>query len=157
MSNQAHTKVRQDVAKKRREYLQTAAWSGTMGCCGWSLMVGFGLLTVLSVGAFVLSITGNYGLPSLMWLFPALLTGSVTYLGFNCISTAHKMADDNDYVPPVREQIDTLPADEILVRGSDEPTAKPDELLRAPQAAVAEPAEELLRAEQDANEGPPDR
>jgi len=43
-------------------------------------------------------------------------------------------------------QLAALPADEILVRASDQPTATPDELLRAAQAATKTNSEELLRA-----------
>jgi hypothetical protein len=45
------------------------------------------------------------------------------------------------------EQIAALPAEEILLRGSDEPVSAPEELLRAGWAATVEPAEALLRAE----------
>lgn len=47
----------------------------------------------------------------------------------------------------IREQIATLPADEVLLRGSDQPTSSPYELLRVAQAGTQTGEEELLRAE----------
>jgi len=58
---------------------------------------------------------------------------------------------DLSYVPPVAEQIAALSADEILLRGSDEPAIGPEELLRAARAGTAEQAEELLRADVQVN------
>ena len=49
------------------------------------------------------------------------------------------------YVPPVREQIAALSAEEVLVRASDPPTATPMELPRAAHEATQTAAEELLR------------
>jgi hypothetical protein len=58
---------------------------------------------------------------------------------------------DLPYVPTVTEQIAALSADEILLRGSDEPAIGPEELLRAARAGTAEQAEELLRADVQVN------
>jgi hypothetical protein len=49
------------------------------------------------------------------------------------------------YVPPVAEQLAALPADKVFLRGSDQPTATPDELLRAAQARTEVDEESLLR------------
>ena len=52
-----------------------------------------------------------------------------------------------EYVSPVREQLLQLPADEILVRGADQPAVAPQELLRAAQSQAGDRAEvELLRS-----------
>ncbi len=54
------------------------------------------------------------------------------------------MAKSNPYVPPVTP--DTLPADEILVRGSEEPpVAQSEVLLRAAHRGKETPKEEWLR------------
>jgi len=49
------------------------------------------------------------------------------------------------YVPPAREQIAALPANEILVRGCDQPSARPEELLRAARNGMDGRADELMR------------
>ena len=56
------------------------------------------------------------------------------------------------YVPPVAEQTAALPAEDILLRGSDRPAANPAELLRAAHAGMAGPAGELLRSTDEAVE-----
>jgi hypothetical protein len=68
------------------------------------------------------------------------------YVGRTAVSSL-KEARSLPYVPPVAEQISALPAEKILVRCSNEPTATPEELLRAAQARAEQPAEELLRAD----------
>jgi len=40
-----------------------------------------------------------------------------------------------------------LPADEVLLRGTDQPTSGPGELLRQAYAATETEAEQLLRAD----------
>jgi len=62
-------------------------------------------------------------------------------------ASAHE-AKTISYVPPVREQLGNLPAEAILVRGSDLPGAAPGELLRAARGVEDKAAEELLRAGQ---------
>ncbi len=52
------------------------------------------------------------------------------------------------YTPPAWKQIATLPDEDILVRGSDPPSAASDELLRAAREGVETDAEELVRAGQ---------
>ena len=58
------------------------------------------------------------------------------------------------YVPPVAEQLAALPANEILVRGSDEPAAAASELVR-PASDRETVSDELLRPE-EANHGESD-
>ena len=62
------------------------------------------------------------------------------------------MDDDNLYVPPVREQIANLPTKDVLLRGSNLPTASSDGLLRAAHPRTTDSPGELLRA----NEPPTD-
>ena len=59
-----------------------------------------------------------------------------------------------EYVPPVAEQLAALPAADVLLRGSDQPAAAPDELLRPAHEGMETDAEELLRAGQGADEKP---
>jgi hypothetical protein len=55
--------------------------------------------------------------------------------------------EDVPYVPTVAEQIAALPAEEVLLRSSDQPIPLPEELLRPAHAGAGDMAEELLRAE----------
>jgi hypothetical protein len=48
------------------------------------------------------------------------------------------------YIPPVTP--DTLPAEEMLVRGSEEPQAGSETLVRPSTATRETPAEQLLRS-----------
>ena len=66
--------------------------------------------------------------------------------GFAEIIMALWEPDAIPYTPPAWHQIDALPAEEVLVRASDQPAVTPEELLRAAQAGTVEPAQELLRA-----------
>ena len=67
-------------------------------------------------------------------LFRSIATailGSIACSSCCTILNAHDRLVGLAYVPPVAEQIAALPAEEILLRGSDQPAATPDELLRA--------------------------
>jgi hypothetical protein len=119
-------------------------------------MVGFGLPTVLLfAGGVIGSIVAHAAAPFL-WkvevvvfcLVPTLACGTIVFLGVQCIRNANKMADDNMYVPPAREQIADLPADEVLLRGSDQSAASPDELLRSAYWRSPGSSDMLLRADQ---------
>ena len=76
------------------------------------------------------------------WIVAALMVGVSGSLGWARVVVR---GDAIPYVPPVAEQIAALPVADVRVRGSDQPAATPEELLRAAQAGTAEPAEELLR------------
>jgi len=53
------------------------------------------------------------------------------------------------YVPPVAEQIAALPAENILLRGSNQPATAVGELLRAAKAGSDTEAEELPRPREE--------
>lgn len=145
---QAQRVAMEDGAEKRRKYLQTIVEAKTLGCIGWIFMVGFGLPTLLlAAGSVVSGILGHDITPTIVGLVLALFLGGMAYLGFHCIGNANKMADDNLYVPPIREQIANLPSNQILLRGSEQPAALPGELMRAVHAGDSNSEEELLRAE----------
>jgi len=54
------------------------------------------------------------------------------------------------YVPPVRQQISTLPAEEVLLRGVEAPAAATHDLLRAAQEGAKMGSGELLRPAEEA-------
>jgi len=152
MSNQTHRKLA-DLAKKRRENLMKKSRANTMLCVGFILLLLFGVST-LFFGMATL-----YSLQSLTMSISSPLTAIISAIGMTafCCPLAYffgirimkKAGNDMAelrYVPPVRDQLAALPAEEILVRGSGQPAATPEELLRAARAGTADAREELLRA-----------
>ncbi len=73
-------------------------------------------------------------------------TGAPAFCGLMLWQAAAKKARSIPYVPPVREQIAALPAEQILVRGSEEPDVLPQDMLRAALLESEKPEEELLRS-----------
>lgn len=79
-------------------------------------------------------------------LTSALVVCAVAGLvGLAACSSYFRWASDIPYVPSVEEQIETLPANEILLRGSQSLPSSPEELLR-PAGGQETAKEELLRA-----------
>jgi hypothetical protein len=160
MDNQMYRVSVQDLAKKRRDYL-----SKKSGGLSFAYLLGFcaaaaGLITPLAfLGAMLYDncMEGEDGVPAPTGIdkltdeYPMLVPAAfgVFALGGGLLSSfTFKKTKSLPYVPPVDEQIAALRAEEILLRASDEPSATPDELLRAASSAIAEPAEELLRADE---------
>jgi hypothetical protein len=136
-----HKGLVRNAAKKRREYLLAKARCKTIGAVSGLVTLGIIALAVIIFGlAFsctdvcgALMLAGNVAvlaaIPGAMWRKSAKFSASLVY------------------VPPVREQIAAFPAEEVLLRGSEQPTATPEELLRAAQVGSETASEELLRAE----------
>ncbi len=75
-----------------------------------------------------------------------VISGKLSWLFWDKVKAA-KTSVRILYVPPVT--LDTIPAEEILVRGSDEtPVAQSEVLLRAAQQGQQTPKEALLRVSQ---------
>ena len=127
----------EDITKKRREYLRKKAKvlvpAFIVGCLSLLLIV------------FVLKLAGQPGTMSNTQFVAFVLAIVLMVPCTIAIIASEKKALSIAYVPPVAEQITTLPADEVLLRGSDQPTAKSDELLRAAQPGQELATEELLR------------
>ena len=142
--NQTHRKAVEDAARKRREYLRKKAVGSVLVVLAVLFCAPLAVLTFVGVFGFL-----NVRLRSEIILQAILLLVSSSLLIW--VSRAAGRINTNinslDYVPPVHEQIAALPAEEVLLRGSDQPTAAPDELLRAARTGTATDAEELLRAE----------
>ena len=149
MSNQAHKEPKEDAAKKRREYLRLKTETKSLGFFGTTVAAASVLTTatLIYIGFRILRYTGEL---AAFWscLLCLLLTLSAGVLGIWLWRLASLRADTLVYVPPVREQLAALPADEVLLRGSDLPAARPDELLRAAQAGMETAPQVLLRAQQ---------
>lgn len=150
MSETSKERVK-DAAKKRRDYLQTILRLQLSAGVALSFAVVSALLSAYSLFlVFLLWSRGNpvgisYAFCLAIFLFIAL--GGWTVRQRNA---SHAKA--LPYVPPVREQLAALPAEAILVRGSDEPPTAPEEMLRAAHPGAAAPEQELLRSETRAAE-----
>lgn len=145
MTKQTHAALAKEARKKRREYLlRKAGASALLIVAGAILYFGMGL----NLHLYILH-TAEWAAPITCWIAVAALAGlilSSLWLGRVALITIKELP----YVPPLRAQVVDLHAPEILVRGSDQPAATPEELLRAAQAGTGEAAEELLRAEHGA-------
>jgi hypothetical protein len=133
----------EDRANKRREYLRKKglAWiHGSLGLAVAAVFVAAALwmLGVMNSPGYAEAVDG-VGLAIL-----ALCIGFIIYGSVHCRDAA-KNVKSIPYVPPVREQITALSADEILLRGSDHPVVAPHELLRVAHNRPETDTEELLR------------
>lgn len=149
--NQTHRDQVKDPATKRREYLLGTTTAHLFATVGAIAAVGFGILTVIAVIplAYVFYLGSGVNTPfAVMNIAVVMLLGVLTALSVRLFKISDKKLDALNYVPPVREQVANLPADEVLLRGSNQPTATPEELLRSAQAGIETDAQELLRAEQ---------
>lgn len=149
MSNQTHTDRVKDAGKRRREYvrklaiaLSVIALVCVIGAFAVPAAMAATILAMmlmpksLSDGVRIpLAVLATIGIPTFVLLRVILLYRSQ-------VDKARGIA----YVPPVAEQIAALPAESILVRGSEQPAAQPEELLRAAQSGAETEAGELLRA-----------
>ena len=142
-----------DRQKQRREYLKKKARTSTLQVGGILLLavVGFPtvllfLLAVFFVVMFCLTPLGSFAIIGFC-ICAALGVGgvSVCHALNRMVAAAAKQSRSLPYFPPVT--IDTLPAEEVLVRSSQEPTQEHSAvLLRAAGESNDTPAEQLLRA-----------
>jgi hypothetical protein len=141
-----------DRKKLRQEYLKRKASAYFKGTLGAALLVpsllGFFFFAALTLVLYYVS-QGRVTSP----LFAAgVVTTTLTIISGVlvpwCWRARHEFrrASEIPFVPPVTA--DTLPADEILVRGSDEPVAQSDVFLRAAQQGQETAKDELLRVSQ---------
>lgn len=141
--------------RKRQNYLlKRAGIYSISGICGLFSSAGFAATALCVLG---LLLTLNYGdcddSPCMSnwqvagmcapWIVSGIFVGLGALVGCWKSSSAGAAVP---YVPPVREQIAALPAEQILVRGTNGAAATPEELLRAVHNETTTPAEDLLRA-----------
>lgn len=147
--NDAPVRIVVDGARKRRKYLLARAAVGAMGCSGVGIVIGFGFLTLVCALSipFVLVLLQLCG-PAVLVLCIAstAVNGALTLLGIRAVREANQRAAEMSYIPPIREQIAALPDEGILLRGSDQPAAVPEELLRPADSGSHTADENLLRA-----------
>jgi hypothetical protein len=148
-----------DRKRLRREYLRQKTVGHSQEAAGailyYPALIGCLLFGMISIGLMLVGLSGGVGHPD-----PASTIGWTCICvglsaGFGLMARqAIRLMDKGraatriPYVPPVTP--DTLPADEILVRGAEEPLIAQNEvLLRAARQGQETPKEELLRGVQD--------
>jgi hypothetical protein len=158
MSKEAHPEPIVDAAIRRRHYVWRKAGA-------YSIASAIGAISCLGCVAAV------YALCFLFWAFlgpecevedepclyqwpiarPAMIAIPVGVLiGIACCAgswSVKRKADRIPYVSPVADQLAEIPAQQVLLRGSGQPAAAPDELLRAASAGAENLKEEALRAD----------
>lgn len=139
--NQTHTDRMRDAAKNRRVYVRKLVGLGLLGGSFAVLAIGLFAWTVSTVWSDWAVFVQHW--PIFYILFMPVIV--ITTLCYAVFATAWRESRSVLYVPPVAEQIGALPAEAILVRGSDEPAALPGEMLRAASAGKETKAEDLLR------------
>jgi hypothetical protein len=121
--------------KLRREYLIFGGWNVVL-CVTEVLLLTIGYIYIVC-NAPHNNYTGRFVL--ILGLFVAL---GAFILGHEA-KKDHRVTCDR-IIPPITP--DTLPADEILLRGAQEPSAPNETLLRAGVKSEETKAEELLRS-----------
>lgn len=125
-----------DRARARREYLRKnalACLSEIVGACLAIFSLPLALVCFMLCVQFPLA---GLGLP--------VFGGTFVYGVFLCLRADQKERS-LVYVPPVREQLESLPPDEVLLRGSKAASASPNDLVR-PATSQRTAEEALLRA-----------
>jgi hypothetical protein len=149
MSNQTHLQPIEDAAKKRRKYLRERTQANMVAAVALGIAIVFALPLLFVFGTFFLSLLTSGRIPdvvSIVYGFLILgLFGGPACLAWIIRQHFTRKAASLLYVPPVSEQIAALPADEILLRGSDMPAAAQGELLRPVREGTETEAGELLR------------
>jgi len=149
-------KMTDDARKKRwaylgkvgsAEFLAFAMGCVTVVCFVLAVLTLFGLFFGLAMSGGALNNETYAGIVFFM------LTSVGAFLATRMRRASIEKADAVPYIPPVREQIAELRAEEILVRASADPAATPAELLRATNSGTTASAEGLLRASDTPNEG----
>ena len=135
----AHGERLKDRAKTRRAYLWKSISLRAWSVCAGLIVIVSGILLSLSLFGLI-----YYFLSPIYWLWLSGL-GIICGLGGWLFLASLEKTVSLPHVPPVREQIAALSAEEILVRGSNEPAAAPRELLRAAHEGTEMAVEELLR------------
>ena len=146
----------EDRAKKRREYLRkkatvlSALWTARIIVVAgviFSVVMLLWLLVILNYIPYGLFNNDVHGLAAMLLkiLLALIFCPAIVAASYFVTRDQSKKARAIQHVPPVRNQIDTLPAEELLLRGSTQPTVEPDELLRAANTVTEPNARELLK------------
>jgi uncharacterized membrane protein YbhN (UPF0104 family) len=132
-------KPARNAAAKRRDYVARKALANLLAGVVCYITLGFVLLAAL-IGlplAFLLIVfcvsNGAQALPAnfLVGVLAFAVLCGLAFVSNRLYESLDQKARFIPYVPPVREQIAALPADEVLLRGCDRPHSRSGELLRA--------------------------
>jgi hypothetical protein len=146
-----------DRSRQRREYLwnRTSIDSRAAVIVLWSVCAHLG---TVFCGITAITLLSKAPAAPLCWFVAAITAWFAWCMGrasrntYTALQEIGKEASMLRYVPPVREQFADLPAEEVLLRGSEEGAAQQGELLRAADASPVSKSEELLRAMNKAHE-----
>src|SRR5205807_2266285 len=133
----------EDREAKRRRYLVRKATANTLAFIGCGTAFCFVLLAVFFAVPFLFLLflsMNRGGLDAGFaagYVFGLLVLVGLASLGGRLYRTSEQAARFMPYVPPVDDQVAALPAEEVLVRGSAEPTDPSKELLRAAHEGAA--------------------
>jgi hypothetical protein len=140
-------KLRREYVKQQRSAFAHLVIGGTVLLPTTLLAAGFAIFTILGC---ILSLLNGTLLGVLFCLFAGggltLGCSFLALMGYNVIKEGTRL-QGMPYVPPVTP--DAFPADEILVRGSEEPSVAQSEVLLRATNEKETPKEELLRAGND--------
>jgi hypothetical protein len=134
-----------DRRKQRREYLRKKAGAYTRSLGGSLLLLCFYIAAFVCI--FYTCIYLMYGVKSftLLFAFLSCLCGYGCWKLTQFVEKAAQAEAEIPFVPSV--STDTLSAEEVLVRGAQEPIAEQRAmLLRAAEESADAPSKELLRA-----------
>jgi hypothetical protein len=142
-------RLRQEYLRRKRQVVAKKMAYGLLCLAMICLCLCLCLPTLIYVMRANLQFGFGDGLPAVLFttlIFIFLTVTFAVYFG-DQYKEARKAAANVAFVPPVTP--DTLPAEEILVRGAEEPLIQQSEiLLRAAQAHTT-PEDELLRVSQE--------
>jgi hypothetical protein len=143
-----------DRKRQRREYILKKQSAYVQWVIGGIMLLPAGIIALISAITTVVAcacyiLTRRYT----ALLFTIFCGGIITvcssffaWMGYALVADGNKLSQ-TPYVPPVTP--DTLPANEVLVRGAQPPPVVPSEvLLRAAQGEET-PKEELLRVAEE--------
>lgn len=147
----------QERKKQRRRYLWKKGKAYTKFSIATLLAIPCTLIGCLLLAAFAMTLYDYFILNNsngakspinfVSWIGTILLFGAMIWVMVRAARRAHQAAKQLPYVPPVTA--DTLPAEEVLVRGSVEPTQEQGKvLLRGTGSSTDTEVQELLRGSQ---------
>lgn len=139
-----------DYATRRRRYLAEVA---RLQAVYWMYLIGAGLMAFVAccAGTFTLLVLfmiprgGENAASFVCWLMITALICLGTRSSACAASRALQQSRSLPHVPPVREQISGLRAEQVLVRGSEPPAVSDAHLLRPAGDSNANEETELLR------------
>ena len=140
-----------DRTRARRDYLlaKAAIIGKVLGNDFWTAVSVLGTI-VCGLGTIYLL---GYAISRPAWLLAGAIGAVLTWWSarmaaryYRFLVEARRELAELPVVPPVRAQVAQLPAEEVLLRGSEAAAAQQGELLRAADKGSDTPKDDLLRA-----------